>query len=139
MTPFSHFARALNLSVCILALAASSVLAGPPAARPGAPPAGMGMRQQMPPMLADLNLTAAQQAKIQQMGQQMFPKMMAIRQDASLSPQAKQAKEMAIQKAMQKQFMAILTPAQQAKMKGKMKAMQGGMMGRPGGGPGMRP
>lgn len=145
MTPFSRLARTLNLSACILALTACSVLAGPPSGRPGPPPAGAGMHGQMPAFLDDLHLTAAQQAKIQQMGQQMTPKLMALRQDASLSPQVKQAKMIAMQKAMQKQFMAILTPAQQAKIKAKMnarmKAMQNGKMGgRPGmGGGGMRP
>ncbi len=140
MTPFSRLARTLNLSTCILALAAASVFAGPPAARHGAPSAGRGTSPQIPAFLADLNLTAAQQSKIQQLGQQMFPKMMALRQDATLSPQAKQAKGMAIQKAMQKQFMAILTPAQQAKMRAKMKAAQRGKMGgQPGmGGGGMQ-
>lgn len=63
--------------------------------------------------LAALNLTPDQRAKIRPIQQQMHQDVMAVRQDASLTPQQKQGKIRDIRQNAMLQMKSVLTPEQQ--------------------------
>ena len=92
--------------------------AGPRAeARPRA--AAQNRMQQRDPlmrMLAQLDLTAAQQQRIQAITQEAQAKIQAIRQDASLTPEQKRQKSQPLMQAMRDQILGVLTPGQKRKL-----------------------
>lgn len=63
-----------------------------------------------------IGLTNAQKAQMQAIMTQGYQQAFALHQNASLTPQAKQAKMMALQQATRKRMMAVLTPAQKQKL-----------------------
>lgn len=78
---------------------------------------GGGMRH----LLEELNLSDKQKAQIKTIQQADRPKMMAVRNDASLAPDQKKSKMMVLRKENQAKIMEVLTPAQKAKFKSLLK------------------
>jgi Spy/CpxP family protein refolding chaperone len=102
-----------------LLLAQDNPTPAPPADSAAAPDAAPGGRrggnpQQMLERLKDrLNLTDDQVAKVQGILQGQRDKMMALRNDDSLSQEDRRAKAMDLMKGAREQIRAILTPDQQ--------------------------
>jgi len=114
----------LALAAVTLGLAATSAVPNPVQAAPGAHPAkAPGARMQK--IAAALGLTDAQKAQMKAIGQGIGQQAKAIQMNASLTPQAKQAKMMDLRKSMNQQMMAVLTPDQREKLKA-MRRQQGG-------------
>ncbi len=81
-----------------------------------------------------LGLTDAQKSKMMPILMGSRQQMEAIRNNPKLTPNARMAKMMAMRKSSNAQIMAILTPAQRAKMKTMVSQRPGGFGGpRPGG------
>jgi protein CpxP len=76
---------------------------------------GMGPTQRAERLAKQLNLTSAQQAKVQGILQQRQTSMQNLRQDSSLSPQDRRTKTMDIRSATNAQICALLTSDQQQK------------------------
>ncbi len=117
----------LTLAAVTLGLAAVAaptlVQAAPGAHAAPAPGQRGGGRMQK---IADaLGLTDAQKARMQAIGQSIGPQVQAIQMNASLTPQAKQAKMMGLRQSMNKQMMAVLTPAQRQKLKAMSQQQRG--------------
>lgn len=94
---------------------------------------GMGGMRGMGRMVKELGLTAAQQAKMKTIMDANRPAMMALFQNKSMSEAEKRTKMRAMGAANAKKMMAILTPAQRAKVT-KMQAEQRAGRGPGGGG-----
>lgn len=109
---------------------------------PGGGPGGQGGRGMrfLQRMGDELNLTAAQKAKLQPIAKASREKMMALRDDQTLTEDQRRAKFKAIRDERNKKIAAILTPAQKkkfAEITAKMAQRgPGGWGGRPGGGQG---
>jgi Spy/CpxP family protein refolding chaperone len=113
-----------NKTMLIAALAAGSLLVWSPALRaadtntpPSAPPAGAPPAGRPPGggferMAEQLNLTADQKPKVQSIMDTQRQKMLGLRNDTSLSQEARQAKRKAIVEEMAAQMKTILTPEQ---------------------------
>ncbi len=91
--------------------------------RPPGPPNG-DMRQRDEQMLKDLNLSDAQKAQVKKDREEMRPKMEALRNNTSLTPDQKRTQMQAIREEQKKKMDAILTPEQKAKMEAQRKKMQ---------------
>jgi len=98
----------------------------PPGGNPGARHAGFGL----PRILAQLNLTDAQKADTDKILKASEDAAAAVRNDSSLTPEAKRAKMQEIRKDTIAKIKAVLTPEQAAKFDELLKQMPG----RPGGG-----
>lgn len=72
-------------------------------------------------MAKDLNLTDAQKTQMQQLMTQMRPKMEAIRNNTSLTPEQKRTQMQELRKTQMEQMKSILTPEQQQKMQSMQK------------------
>ncbi|RYY59197.1 MAG: hypothetical protein EOO12_16460 [Chitinophagaceae bacterium] len=72
-------------------------------------------------MQQELNLTADQQQRMKAIRDQYRPQLEAIRQDQSLTQEQKKARSKELFKAQSEQMKAVLTPAQQEKMKSMRK------------------
>lgn len=118
----------LTLAAITLGLAASLVVPNPTQAAPGAHPAkAPGARMQK--MADALGLSDAQKAQMKPIRQNAMQQMRALRVDTKLTPQAKMDKMKDIGKSVNKQMMAILTPAQREKLKAmrqQQRAAKGG-------------
>ena len=118
----------LTLAAVTLGLAASLVVPNPTQAAPGAHPAkAPGARMQK--MADALGLSDAQKAQMKPIRQNAMQQMRALRVDTKLTPQAKMDKMKDIGKSVNKQMMAILTPAQREKLKAmrqQQRAAKGG-------------
>jgi Spy/CpxP family protein refolding chaperone len=68
-------------------------------------------------MAQKLNLTDAQKAQLKPMFQQQRAQMQALKADTTLTPDQKQAKAKEIRAEGRKQFLAVLTPDQQQKLR----------------------
>ena len=113
-----------NKTMLIAALAAGSLLVWSPALRAGdtnlppstppagAPPAGRPPGGGFERMAEQLNLTADQKTKVQSIMDTQRQKMLDLRNDASLSPEDKQAKRKIVAEEMSQQMKAVLTPEQ---------------------------
>jgi Spy/CpxP family protein refolding chaperone len=113
-----------NKTMLIAALAAGSLLVWSPALRAvdtntpsatppaGAPPVGQPSRPGFERMVEQLNLTADQKTKVQSIMDTQRQKMLDLRNDASLSPEDKQAKRKIVAEEMSQQMKAVLTPEQ---------------------------
>ena len=90
---------------------------------------GKGMAaKRMGFMARELNLTDAQKAQLKPMFQQQHEKMQALKSDTSLTPEQKQAKAKEIRAEGRKQFLTVLTPEQQQKLR-DMRTRRGGRQG----------
>jgi len=123
----------LPLTLAAVALGLAAALAAPPPAQaaPGAHPAQAdGQRGARMQKLADyLGLSDAQKARMKPILQSAGQQARAIQGNASLTPQAKQAKMMGLSQSMNQQTMAVLTPAQREKLKAmrrQQRAAKGG-------------
>lgn len=105
---------ALSLSVLSLAAPLAPVLAQPPPSMMHGPHSG-----QMP---NPLGITNAQKARMQPILAKARQQVMALQGNTALSPAARTAKMQALQKSVSAQMMALLTPAQRAKMKAMIQA-----------------
>jgi len=118
----------LTLAAVTLGLAASLVVPNPTQAAPGAHPAkAPGARMQK--MADALGLSDAQKAQMKPIRQNAMQQMRALQVDTKLTPQAKMDKMKDIGKSVNKQMMAILTPAQREKLKAmrqQQRAAKGG-------------
>jgi len=118
----------LTLAAITLGLAASLVVPNPTQAAPGAHPAkAPGARMQK--MADALGLSDAQKAQMKPIRQNAMQQMRALQVDTKLTPQAKMDKMKDIGKSVNKQMMAILTPAQREKLKAmrqQQRAAKGG-------------
>lgn len=70
------------------------------------------VKKLLPPAMADIGLTAEQEAKIKPVVVETKKQLNAVRQDATLDGAAKQEKLITIAKGAMDQYKAILTPAQ---------------------------
>jgi len=117
-----------TLAAITLGLAASLVVPNPTQAAPGAHPAkAPGARMQK--MADALGLSDAQKAQMKPIRQNAMQQMRALQVDTKLTPQAKMDKMKDIGKSVNKQMMAILTPAQREKLKAmrqQQRAAKGG-------------
>ena len=77
----------------------------------------MGGAAQMAKLAAYLNLSDTQKAEIKPILQNANQQAKAVRQNASLTPDAKKTQLKAIRQGAMKQIRALLTPAQLAKLK----------------------
>lgn len=92
--------------------------ATPPADKPNRPERGQGQRgpgAMMERIGQELGLTADQQAKWKEIGQQERTALQAIRNDSALSQKEKRAKAMEANKPFAGQRRAVLNPDQQVK------------------------
>ncbi len=89
-------------------------------ARPGGERRGPGGRDMME-MYKDLNLTKDQEAKIKTINEEQRGKFQELRNDNSLSDEARRTKMGEMQKARQEKINAVLTKDQQEKLAAKMK------------------
>lgn len=105
----------------------------PPPTRGTTPPAGGARRGGFgyQRILAQLNLTDAQKADIQKIMKASDDASTAVRNDTTLTPEAKRAKMQDIRKDTIAKIKAVLTPEQAKKFDELLKQMPG----RPGGGP----
>ena len=118
----------LVLAALSLALAAP-LLSTPAQAAHGAHGQKAGKRLQK---LADeLNLTDAQKAQLKPVLQNARQQTKALKDDATLSPEDRQAKLKALRKSTRQQTMAVLSPDQQAKLKSIRKAKREAKQGAP--------
>jgi len=114
--------RFMLITTAALALGAFTVF-GQPAMAGQEPGQTQGQHQQrhmgmrMKGLAKKLNLTDAQKAQIKSIMKEQRPKVRAIRQDNSLTPEQKKAKLQALRKETQEKIAAILTPEQKEKMK----------------------
>lgn len=84
----------------------------------GAKGGGRGMAaKRMGFMARELNLTDAQKAQLKPMFQQQQEKMQALKADTSLTPEQKRDKAQQIRADGRKQFLSVLTPEQQQKLR----------------------
>ena len=117
-----------TLAAITLGLAASLVVPNPTQAAPGAHPAkAPGARMQK--MADALGLSDAQKAQMKPIRQNAMQQMRALQVDTKLTPQAKMDKMKDIGKSVNKQMMAIPTPAQREKLKAmrqQQRAAKGG-------------
>ena len=112
-----------TLAAITLGLAASLVVPNPTQAAPGAHPAkAPGARMQK--MADALGLSDAQKAQMKPIRQNAMQQMRALQVDTKLTPQAKMDKMKDIGKSVNKQMMAILTPAQREKLKAMRQQQQ---------------
>jgi Spy/CpxP family protein refolding chaperone len=120
----------LPLTLAAVTLGLAAALAPPAQAAPGAHPAQAdGQRGARMQKLADyLGLSDAQKARMKPLLQSAGQQARAIQGNASLTPQAKQAKMMGLSQSMNQQMMAVLTPAQREKLKAmrQQRAAKGG-------------
>ena len=75
------------------------------------------LMQKMLEIFSQLNLTDAQKAQIQTIMQSTREKVKAVREDSSLTPDAKKTQITALRKDSRQQINALLTPEQQQKLK----------------------
>ncbi|GAB3413215.1 Spy/CpxP family protein refolding chaperone [Niabella aquatica] len=80
-------------------------------------PGGMGMME----MYKDLNLTKDQEEKIKKINEEQRSKFEELRNDNSLSDDARREKRMAMMKERTEKVNAVLTKEQQEKLEAKMK------------------
>jgi len=80
-------------------------------------PGGMGMMD----MYKDLNLTKEQEAKIKTINEEQRTKFEALRNDNSLSDEARKEKRMEMMKERKEKVDAVLTKEQKEKLEAKMK------------------
>jgi Spy/CpxP family protein refolding chaperone len=86
---------------------------------------GRGMAgKRMGFMARELNLTDAQKAQLKPMFQQQREQMQALKADTSLTPEQKHEKAQQIRADGRKQFLSVLTPEQQQKLR-DMRAKRG--------------
>ena len=111
------------VTLSLAALAAPGTVQAAPGTHAAPAPGQRGGRMQK--IAAALGLTDAQKARMKTIGQGMGQQARAIQMNASLTPQAKQAKMMGLSQSMNQQMMAVLTPAQRQKLKA-MRQQQGG-------------
>ncbi len=106
--------------VALAALVVGSTLALTPPSLAGAKKAGAGAGQHAGKRLAKLagalNLTAAQKAQIRPIVADAARKVRSLRQNTTLSPEARKAQMKAIRKDSMARIAAILTPEQKAKL-----------------------
>ena len=116
----------VGASALILAFLAVPSLAGPPAGGSGT---GQG-HGKMKSVIASLNLTPAQKARMRSIQKTNKPELKAIMTNTSLTPDQKRAQAKPIREAQRRQMMTVLTPAQKAEMRSELKGMRRGT-GRP--------
>ncbi|MBV9866037.1 MAG: hypothetical protein JO316_11845 [Abitibacteriaceae bacterium] len=90
--------------------------------------------QRLEMMAKTLSLTEPQKAQVKTIQDEMMPKMQAIRQNTSLSPEQRRAQMQPLRTEMQTKIKQILTPEQQPKyeaMLAQMRARFGGGNGGP--------
>jgi Spy/CpxP family protein refolding chaperone len=118
-----------SLLVCSPALRAG-VTNTPPSTPPaGAPPAGQPPRGGFDRLAEQLNLTADQKPKVQSIMQAQMDKILALRQDTSLTVEDRRAKAKAIHENTAAQMKAVLTADQFQKwqdMQSKMRNRRNG-------------
>ena len=83
----------------------------------------MGNMRQNQEMMKDLNLTPDQSAKMKNVMEEMRPKMDALRDNTSLTPDEKRSQLKALRDEQKTKVDAILTPDQRTKMEEKRKKM----------------
>ena len=88
-------------------------------ARPGGERRGQG--RDMMAIYQDLKLTKEQEAKIKTINEEQRTKFQELRNDNSLSDEAKRTKMREMQKARQEKINTVLTKEQQEKLAAKMK------------------
>jgi Spy/CpxP family protein refolding chaperone len=119
-------AAVLVLAASVLVVQAASALGMQQGVMPGMQGRGpgMGMHREMgegmmslDQLKADLNLTPDQVSKIQAIRQSARTQRQAIMADRSLTPDVRRTRMFDIAKSTHAQIMAVLTPAQQAKLK----------------------
>jgi Spy/CpxP family protein refolding chaperone len=76
-------------------------------------------------IIAGLKLTPGQKVKMQKIEQASQPRLQAIFMNNKLTPDQKRTQAFPIMETERKQFMAILTPAQKAKLMAEMQATPG--------------
>lgn len=81
--------------------------------------------QKMQKLAEELGLTDAQKAQMKTIADSLRKQATAVRDDTTLSVDAKRTKVEAIRKDIHKQMMAVLTPAQKEKLKQMRKMQQG--------------
>ena len=113
-----NFRPSAFLSLAGLALALAAPLA--PAFAQAPPPMMHGPHGG--PMADPLALTDAQKARLRPVFMNAGRQMQALQANTSLTPAARMAKMQALQKSARTQMMAILTPAQRAKMQAMIQA-----------------
>jgi len=74
------------------------------------------VQQQLQQISSDLNLTDAQKAQLKPILQSEVQELKSVKDDASLSPDQKQAKAKDIRQNYKSQISSILTPEQQKKL-----------------------
>ncbi len=126
-----NFRPLAALSLAALSLTLATPLA--PASAQAPPP--MMHRPQGGQMPNPLGLTDAQRARMRPIFMNAGRQYQALQANTSLSPAARMAKLQALQKSSQVQMMAILTPAQRAKMKAMIQARANSHPGGSFGGP----
>ena len=121
-----NFRAPALLSLAALSLAALSLaLAAPfaPAFAQAPSPMMHGPASTQSRRMADpLGLTDAQKTRIRPIFMNAGRQMQALQINTTLSPAARMAKMQALQRSTQMQMMAVLTPAQLAKVKAMVKA-----------------
>lgn len=109
----------------------------PPTGEQGPPPGpgGRGPEQRMEMMQKELNLTPEQMAKVRSIFEANRPKMMAIRNDSTLSQEDRRDKMMKLQHDQTDQIKAVLDDAQKTKFDAMQARMRERMRDRQPGGP----
>ena len=128
-----------NKTMLIAALAVGSLLVWSPALRaddstntpPSTPPAGQPPRGGFERMAEQLNLTADQKPKVQSILQAQMQKMLALRQDTSLTVEDRRAKAKAIHENTAAQMKAVLTADQFQKWQDMQSRMRNRRVGPP--------
>lgn len=130
-----------TLSLSALAQTAPPEKPGKPgkpgaAGRPGREGRGMMGGRRMQQMMADLNLTEAQKAKIKTLTEASTKKRTALMENKTLTEEQKRTKMREMGKELRDGMDKILTPEQKKKLEEKRKEMRGrfGAPGGPGGG-----
>lgn len=123
----------IALAVLSLALAAplvpSFAQTAPPAPPMHGPHGGGGGR--LKKLSAELNLTDAQKAQMKPILTSSRQQMQAIKNDSTLTPDARTEKLKAVRKSTRQQTMAVLTPDQRAKLKSIRQAKREAKEGAP--------
>ncbi len=137
-----HFKMA---GLAVLAVSALMVIGQPSFAAPAGKMAGRpgAMRahkaQVMRKIGEKLNLTADQKARIKSIREDARRQFLAVRDDRSLTPEAKRARILEIRKSTREQISRVLTPEQREKAKAMLREAKGRRMARLGKALGLTP
>ena len=123
-----------SLLVCSPALRAGATNTPPSTPPAGAPPAGQPPRGGFERLSEQLNLTADQKPKVQSIMQAQMDKILALRQDTSLTVEDRRAKAKAIHDEYVTQMKAVLTADQFQKWQDMQSKMRNRRNGPPPGG-----